>query len=178
MQAEEYLNDGVHHKYEFISRTHEVESKMDAHIALPLDVDRLEIGLSREVPYPVAARGIAALVFDAEAPNPNPRQLPVNIDARHSLLCSRLAPAPAPMPMGTPLIEQVRELDDSQRVSVPPRAATTPSNTSPKDAVPNAVYVNGLAPDTSEEEIRAVFEHFGEIKMVNARHVSNGVSRI
>merc|ERR1712086_1203294 len=49
-EAEEYLNDGVHHKYEFIARTHEMESKMDAHIALSLDVDGLDLGLQRDVP--------------------------------------------------------------------------------------------------------------------------------
>merc|ERR1711907_697099 len=132
-EAEEYLNDGVHHKYEFIAQTHEVESKMDAHVALPLDVDRLDLGLSREVPYPVAARGIAALVFDVNAPNPNPRMAP--------------APAPAPMPQHTPLMEQVRDLDAASHASPAPRPAPSPSKTSPKDAVPNAVYVNGLAPD-------------------------------
>lgn len=43
-------------------------------------------------------------------------------------------------------------------------------------AVPNAIYVNGVPHDASEADVRAAFERFGEIKMVNARHISTGVS--
>merc|ERR1711865_1197580 len=136
-EAEEYLNDGVHHKYEFIARTHEMESKMDAHIALSLDVDGLDLGLQRDVPY-----------------------------------------APAALPSGSVNPKAASGFVSAAPVSPPrsPQPSLSASGTAmtPKDAVPNAVYVNGLAPDTTEEDIRGVFEHFGEIKMVNARHVSNG----
>ena len=38
----------------------------------------------------------------------------------------------------------------------------------------NAIYINGLSPDTTEADIRNVFSKFGGIKMVNARHVASG----
>jgi len=45
---------------------------------------------------------------------------------------------------------------------------------SPADTVPNAIYVNGLPSDCTEADIREVFGQFGDIKMVNARHVATG----
>jgi len=159
-EAEEYLNDGVHHKYEFIARTHEMESKMDAHIALSLDVDGLDLGLQREVPYAAAAHAVSGLVMDVDAYTP------------------MSTPAPAALPSGSVNPKAASGFVSAAPVSPPrsPQPSLSASGTAmtPKDAVPNAVYVNGLAPDTTEEDIRGVFEHFGEIKMVNARHVSNG----
>lgn len=45
---------------------------------------------------------------------------------------------------------------------------------SPADTVPNAIYVNGLPSDCNEADLREVFGQFGDIKMVNARHVATG----
>jgi len=45
---------------------------------------------------------------------------------------------------------------------------------SPGDTVPNAIYVNGLPSDCTEADLREVFGQFGDIKMVNARHVATG----
>jgi hypothetical protein len=42
------------------------------------------------------------------------------------------------------------------------------------ETVPNAIYVNGVPHDASEADVRLAFERFGEIKMVNARHISTG----
>jgi RNA recognition motif-containing protein len=42
------------------------------------------------------------------------------------------------------------------------------------ETVPNAIYVNGVPHDASEADVRAAFDRFGEIKMVNARHISTG----
>ena len=40
--------------------------------------------------------------------------------------------------------------------------------------MPNAIYVNGVPHDATEADVRAAFIGFGEIKMVNARHISTG----
>jgi len=159
-EAEEYLNDGVHHKYEFISKTHEMESKMDAHIALSLDVDGLDLSLQKDVPYAVAAQAISTLVMDTESDYAPQTRSVVPVSENPKAASMSPARAQPNSPPGSP----------------PQQSTLSASGTAmtPKDAVPNAVYVNGLAPDTTEEDIRAVFEHFGEIKMVNARHVSNG----
>merc|ERR1711865_527061 len=42
------------------------------------------------------------------------------------------------------------------------------------ETVPNAIYVNGVPHDASEYDVRETFERFGEIKMINARHISTG----
>ena len=43
---------------------------MDAHIALSLDVDGLDLGLQREVPYAAAAHAVSGLVMDVDAYTP------------------------------------------------------------------------------------------------------------
>merc|ERR1711939_414616 len=42
------------------------------------------------------------------------------------------------------------------------------------ETVPNAIYVNGVPHDASEADVREAFQRFGEIKMVNARHINTG----
>lgn len=56
--------------------------------------------------------------------------------------------------------------------SVTPSAA--PGTPASGETVPNAIYVNGVPHDASEADVRATFERFGEIKMVNARHINTG----
>eukprot|EP00656_Telonema_subtile_P004957 TRINITY_DN12261_c0_g1_i2.p1 TRINITY_DN12261_c0_g1~~TRINITY_DN12261_c0_g1_i2.p1 ORF type:complete len:348 (+),score=116.16 TRINITY_DN12261_c0_g1_i2:38-1081(+) len=155
-EADDYMKDGLSHKYEFIQGTHAMEGKMDAHICLNLDVNELDLSLAKEVPFPEAAQAIARLAFDTSAPSPS---RPVDREVLHQQVKR---------------VEQQRAEQSVSPVRPPPAQPKPASVASPKDAVPNAVYVNGLAPETSEAEIRQVFEHFGEIKMVNARHVSNG----
>jgi len=48
----------------------------------------------------------------------------------------------------------------------------TPSG-SPSPA-PRAIYINGLPHDTSEADLREVLGEFGEIDMVNSRHIASG----
>jgi len=48
----------------------------------------------------------------------------------------------------------------------------TPSG-SPSPA-PRAIYINGLPHDTSEADLRDVLGEFGEIDMVNSRHIASG----
>jgi hypothetical protein len=56
--------------------------------------------------------------------------------------------------------------------STPVRAA--PVTPATGETVPNAIYVNGVPHDASEADVRQTFERFGEIKMVNARHINTG----
>jgi len=60
-----------------------------------------------------------------------------------------------------------------------PSLATPPVRAPPVtpatgETVPNAIYVNGVPHDASEADVRGAFDRFGEIKMVNARHISTG----
>jgi len=48
----------------------------------------------------------------------------------------------------------------------------TPSG-SPSPA-PRAIYINGLPHDTTEADLREVLGEFGEIDMVNSRHIASG----
>jgi len=61
---------------------------------------------------------------------------------------------------------------DPSLVTPPVRAP--PVTPATGETVPNAIYVNGVPHDASEADVRAAFERFGEIKMVNARHISTG----
>jgi len=54
------------------------------------------------------------------------------------------------------------------------RSMPAPSTPATGETVPNAIYVNGVPHDASEADVRAAFERFGEIKMVNARHINTG----
>eukprot|EP00658_Telonema_sp_P-2_P029015 TRINITY_DN2212_c0_g1_i1.p1 TRINITY_DN2212_c0_g1~~TRINITY_DN2212_c0_g1_i1.p1 ORF type:complete len:311 (-),score=89.51 TRINITY_DN2212_c0_g1_i1:356-1288(-) len=49
-----------------------------------------------------------------------------------------------------------------------------PATPATGETVPNAIYVNGVPHDASELDVRETFERFGEIKMINARHISTG----
>jgi len=57
---------------------------------------------------------------------------------------------------------------------VAPIGGAPPSTPAAGETVPNAIYVNGVPHDASEADVRATFERFGEIKMVNARHINTG----
>jgi len=50
----------------------------------------------------------------------------------------------------------------------------TPDSTGRGTAVPNAIYINGVPEDTSEADLREVFARFGDIKMINSRHIATG----
>merc|ERR1711998_421743 len=56
----------------------------------------------------------------------------------------------------------------------PPVRAAPVGTPATGETVPNAIYVNGVPHDASEADVRDAFERFGEIKMVNARHISTG----
>lgn len=54
------------------------------------------------------------------------------------------------------------------------RMQQLPATAATGETVPNAIYVNGVPHDASEYDVRETFERFGEIKMINARHISTG----
>ena len=58
-----------------------------------------------------------------------------------------------------------------------PRAspyASTPSGMSPVSAAPSAIYINGLPNNATEQDIRDELGVFGEIEMINSRHIATG----
>lgn len=57
-----------------------------------------------------------------------------------------------------------------------PARPVVPASSTPAagETVPNAIYVNGVPHDATEADVRGAFERFGEIKMVNARHINTG----
>jgi len=55
-----------------------------------------------------------------------------------------------------------------------PRVPFTPESTGRGTAVPNAIYINGVPEDTTEGDLREVFARFGDIKMINSRHIATG----
>lgn len=57
---------------------------------------------------------------------------------------------------------------------VTPPVRMPPATPATGETVPNAIYVNGVPHDSTEADVRAAFERFGEIKMVNARHINTG----
>jgi len=57
---------------------------------------------------------------------------------------------------------------------ITPPVRVPPATPATGETVPNAIYVNGVPHDASEADVRAAFERFGEIKMVNARHINTG----
>jgi len=58
--------------------------------------------------------------------------------------------------------------------SASPRTPFTPESTGRGTAVPNAIYINGVPENTTEADLRQVFSRFGEIKMINSRHIATG----
>jgi len=50
----------------------------------------------------------------------------------------------------------------------------TPSGMSPVSAAPSAIYINGLPNNASEQDIRDELGTFGEIEMINSRHIATG----
>jgi len=57
--------------------------------------------------------------------------------------------------------------------STPIRSRIMTPSGSPSPA-PRAIYINGLPHDTSEGDLREVLGEFGEIDMVNSRHIASG----
>lgn len=86
--------------------------------------------------------------------------------------------------------ESIKALTASSAVTMTPVPGTTPSVTPARGrtpgtpftpgstgrgtAVPNAIYINGVPEDTTEADLREVFARFGDIKMINSRHIATG----
>lgn len=52
--------------------------------------------------------------------------------------------------------------------------AGTPGGLSPVSAAPSAIYINGLPNNATEQDIRDELGVFGEIEMINSRHIATG----
>jgi len=63
---------------------------------------------------------------------------------------------------------------DASSMVTPAARMGAPATPATGETVPNAIYVNGVPHDASEADVRTAFERFGEIKMVNARHINTG----
>merc|ERR1711939_849953 len=81
----------------------------------------------------------------------------------------------APSPPSHPQMHQSQSFGGYSDPSlVTPPVRMPPATPATGETVPNAIYVNGVPHDSSEADVRATFERFGEIKMVNARHINTG----
>lgn len=151
----------IEDKFNFISGAAEFEQRMDYYLQLDLTVPPANLSNDGPPWFDEALAAIGVIDF-AEG----------SADAAREI--RELAPPPRsspprtkpPMPAATPPARAVR----TPPVKAAP--AATESVRSPDSS--NAIYINGLSPDTSEGDIRDVFSQFGEIKMVNARHVASG----
>jgi len=146
----------IEDKFNFISGASEFEQRMDYYLQLDLTVP--PANLSNDGP-PLFDEALAAIgVIDfAEGTADAVREI------RDIAPPARTRP---PMPAATPPARAVR--------TPPVKAAPAPTESVRSPDSSNAIYINGLSPDTSEGDIRDVFSQFGEIKMVNARHVASG----
>lgn len=52
--------------------------------------------------------------------------------------------------------------------------AANPTGMSPVSAAPSAIYINGLPNNATEQDIRDELGVFGEIEMINSRHIATG----
>jgi len=102
------------------------------------------------------SRGSAPSSYTPAAAMPVGRTSPVAATPTSGFNTSSFA---SPKPMATP-----------QSPYTPDSAASTGRGT----AVPNAIYINSVPEETTEADLREVFEKFGDIKMINSRHIATG----
>jgi hypothetical protein len=157
----------IEDKFTFISGAAEFEQRMDYYLKLDLTASDLYLTDTGSVLWDDADRAIHSIDFqessgETRLPPPPPRVVP---------------PSPSPVrPAKTPVQKAEPPRMPSRPVPAtppaPPPASTSSEARSPDSS--NAIYINGLSPDTTEADIRDVFSRFGPVKMVNARHVASG----
>jgi len=79
-------------------------------------------------------------------------------------------------PPPSPAVQPLPDLGASGAYSTPGRPspyAATPGM-SPGSAAPSAIYINGLPNNATEQDIRDELGVFGEIEMINSRHIATG----
>merc|ERR1711924_321328 len=141
--------------FEFIAQAAVFENRMDEYIHMDLSLPALNLTDDRHVMWEDADSTIASIDF-------------VKVDG-------------APQRSAPPAVPRVPPPAPAPVASTPPPAPPTPPppapQPSPKTQSPdgsNAIYVNGLSRGTTEADIREAFVKFGDIKLVNGRHVSSG----
>jgi len=77
----------------------------------------------------------------------------------------------ASVPTPSPAREQMYDAGSLNRSAI---SLGTPSGMSPVSAAPSAIYINGLPNNASEQDIRDELGTFGEIEMINSRHIATG----
>eukprot|EP00656_Telonema_subtile_P010660 TRINITY_DN15172_c0_g1_i1.p1 TRINITY_DN15172_c0_g1~~TRINITY_DN15172_c0_g1_i1.p1 ORF type:complete len:338 (-),score=93.38 TRINITY_DN15172_c0_g1_i1:172-1185(-) len=85
-------------------------------------------------------------------------------------------PARSPVGMGAPSPMPTTPFNPSTLMTPNkiPISPYTPESSGRGTAVPNAIYINGVPEETTEADLREVFEKFGDIKMINSRHIATG----
>lgn len=168
-------------KYEFIAGAADFEARMDAFVDMDLSVQDLDLTDNRTASFVPAEEAIRSISFDANAAVTELPPLPA---ARPPVQVQPVPLPPPPLPPPpAPVIEEAivaEEVIEETVEEMGKEAEAEANEPVPKLAAPrnnpgsNAIYINGLQPDTTEADIRAAFEVFGAIKMVNAKHVSSG----
>jgi len=159
-------------KYDFIINSPELENWLDSLVEMDLTVKVSAVGvtLNRIVHWESVHRVIELLDINDSANRgfqPDETQ-----DARASSMMSRGPPGSASRAAAAGSGSSRGPMAGSELSPSSP-ASRAPGG-SPADTVPNAIYVNGLPSDCTEADLREVFGQFGDIKMVNARHVATG----
>jgi len=159
-------------KYDFIMNSPELENWLDSLVEMDLTVKVSAVGvtLNRLVHWESVHRVIEMLDLN-DSGDRGIRGDEV-ADSRAESLVSRGPPSAVTSAVRP--TSATRGLSGSDLVSPSSPASRAMPPGSPADTVPNAIYVNGLPNDCTEADLREVFGQFGDIKMVNARHVATG----
>jgi len=179
-EAEEHMR--MPDKFNFIASAAEFDLRLQHYIDMNLHVPGPNIKDTRGINWELHESEVRAIDFDGHvessghthrAPLPPPPMPSHSFSERVHVERVELPPPPG----------KIAPVEPSAPSYTPPAAYIPPSGkhapvaakpSSPGNDGSNAIYINGLAPDTTEDDIIAAFERFGDIKMVNARHIGNG----
>merc|ERR1711934_240336 len=162
--AEEHLR--MQDKFTFISQAADFEKQMQHYLDMDLGVDGVDINDGRGVQWETHQRNIHEIDFKGGMGQ-------TGGGTGHYQRLERSLPPP-PAVHSTPVTYQT---EVRTPVHVEEHHHVEQREHSPKPHSPdgsNAIYINGLAPDTTEHDIEEAFSQFGHIKMINARHIGNG----
>jgi len=157
-------------KYDFIVNSPELENWLESlsEMDLTVKVSAVGVTLNRLIHWESVHRVIEGL----DLHDSGDRSFKGEEDVGD--VGSRMGGSAASMPMGMSRGLSGSDLAPNSPVARVKAAASSAGPGSPADTVPNAIYVNGLPSDCTEADLREVFGQFGDIKMVNARHVATG----
>jgi|ERR1712194_845353 len=150
-------------KYDFIINSPELENWVGTLAEMDITIKLADVGVSlnKTVHWDNVHRSLEGLRIGVVKDQAQP---PAQLDSRNGVI-NQSHPERQPT-------QSLPALDGIPASPMSTSRSQGPST--PSSAVPNAVYVNGLPNNTTEDDLREVFSMCGEIKMVNARHIPSG----